>query len=63
VDNHRETADDMSDLTSPSRNPKSPQKGSKRQKTAPFKVTLLDSSVYEGEIEVSKLGKLLLFIK
>uniref|UniRef100_A0A8C5FV76 Band 4.1-like protein 1 n=2 Tax=Gadus morhua TaxID=8049 RepID=A0A8C5FV76_GADMO len=50
VDNHRET-DDMSDLTSPSRNPKSPTKGSKRHKMSPFKVTLLDSSVYEGEIE------------
>uniref|UniRef100_A0A8C5C353 Band 4.1-like protein 1 n=1 Tax=Gadus morhua TaxID=8049 RepID=A0A8C5C353_GADMO len=41
----------MSDLTSPSRNPKSPTKGSKRHKMSPFKVTLLDSSVYEGEIE------------
>ncbi|CAL8379352.1 unnamed protein product [Boreogadus saida] len=50
VDNHRET-DDMSDLTSPSRNPKSPTKGSKRHKMSPFKVTLLDSVVYEGEIE------------
>ncbi|CAL8337060.1 unnamed protein product [Merluccius merluccius] len=55
-DNHRET-DDMSDLTSPSRNPKSPQKGSKRHKTSPFKVTLLDSSVYEGEIEKHSRGQ------
>ncbi|KAJ3602219.1 hypothetical protein NHX12_029978, partial [Muraenolepis orangiensis] len=53
VDNHIET-DDMSDLTSPSQNPKSPQRGSKRHKKSPFKVTLLDSSVYEGEIEHSR---------
>lgn len=51
LDEHRET-DDMSEKTSPNKNLKSPQKGSKRLKTAPFKVTLLDSSEYEGEIEV-----------
>lgn len=39
---------------SPNKNLKSPQKGSKRLKTAPFKVTLLDSAVFEGEIEVCK---------
>ncbi|KAM4613480.1 band 4.1-like protein 1 isoform 5-T5 [Polymixia lowei] len=50
LDDHRET-DDMSEKTSPSKNLKSPQKGSKRLKTVPFKVTLLDSSEYEGEIE------------
>lgn len=51
LDEHRET-DDMSEKTSPNKNLKSPQKGSKRLKTAPFKVTLLDSSDFEGEIEV-----------
>lgn len=42
---------------SPNKNLKSPQKGSKRLKTAPFKVTLLDSAVFEGEIEVCKKEK------
>lgn len=42
---------------SPNKNLKSPQKGSKRLKTAPFKVTLLDSAVFEGEIEVCKKKK------
>lgn len=51
MDGHRET-DDMSEKTSPNKNLKSPQKGSKRLKTAPFKVTLLDSSEFEGETEV-----------
>uniref|UniRef100_A0A8D3B2W2 FERM domain-containing protein n=1 Tax=Scophthalmus maximus TaxID=52904 RepID=A0A8D3B2W2_SCOMX len=41
----------MSEKTSSNKNLKSPQKGSKRLKTAPFKVTLLDSSEFEGEIE------------
>lgn len=42
---------------SPNKNLKSPQKGSKRLKTAPFKVTLLDSAVFEGEIEVWRRKK------
>nr|XP_054604276.1 band 4.1-like protein 1 isoform X2 [Nothobranchius furzeri] len=53
VDDHRE-AEDMTEKTSPNKNMKSPQKGSKRLKTAPFRVTLLDSSDYEGECEHSK---------
>ncbi len=51
IDEHRDT-DDMSDKMSPNKNLKSPQKGSKRLKTTPFKVTLLDSAEFEGEIEV-----------
>lgn len=47
----------MSEKTSPNKNLKSPQKGSKRLKTAPFKMTLLDSSEFEGEIEVSATKK------
>lgn len=54
MDGHRET-DDMSEKTSPNKNLKSPQKGSKRLKTAPFKVTLLDSSEFEGETEVRQM--------
>lgn len=50
---HRET-DDTSEKMSPNKNLKSPQKGSKRLKTAPFKVTLLDSALFEGEIEVCR---------
>lgn len=50
-DEHKET-DDTSEKTSPNKNLKSPQKGSKRLKTVPFKVTLLDSSDFESEIEV-----------
>lgn len=53
---HRET-DDMSEKMSPNKNLKSPQKGSKRLKTAPFKVTLLDAAVFEGEIEVRMMYK------
>ncbi|RXM93011.1 Band 4.1-like protein 1 [Acipenser ruthenus] len=48
--------DDVSEKTTPSKIPKSPQKSSKRLKTIPFKVTLLDTSEYEGEIEVGRLG-------
>lgn len=51
LDEHRET-DDMSEKMSPNKNLKSPQKNSKRLKTTPFKVTLLDSAEFEGEIEV-----------
>ncbi|XP_074501620.1 uncharacterized protein LOC141773620 isoform X1 [Sebastes fasciatus] len=59
LDEHRET-DDMSEKTSPNKNLKSPQKGSKRLKTAPFKVTLLDTSEYEGEIEKHSKGQTLM---
>ncbi|KAM8915194.1 band 4.1-like protein 1 isoform 12-T16 [Spinachia spinachia] len=55
----RET-DDMSEKTSPNKNLKSPQKGSKRLKTAPFKITLLDSSEFEGEIEKHSKGQTLI---
>ncbi|XP_076609208.1 band 4.1-like protein 1 isoform X12 [Chaetodon auriga] len=56
---HRET-DDMSEKMSPNKNPKSPQKGSKRLKTTPFKVTLLDSAEFEGEIEKHSKGQTLM---
>ncbi|KAM4741342.1 band 4.1-like protein 1 isoform 2-T2 [Anableps anableps] len=58
-DEHRET-EDTSEKTSPNKNLKSPQKGSKRLKTAPFKVALLDSSEYEGEIEKHSKGQALM---
>ncbi|XP_040889224.1 band 4.1-like protein 1 isoform X2 [Toxotes jaculatrix] len=58
LDEHRET-DEMSEKTSPNKNLKSPQKGSKRLKTVPFKVTLLDSSEFEGEIEKHSKGQTL----
>ncbi|XP_034052471.1 band 4.1-like protein 1 [Gymnodraco acuticeps] len=56
LDENRET-DDMSEKTSPNKNLKSPQKGSKRLKTAPFKITLLDTSEFEGEIEKHSKGQ------
>ncbi|XP_047438600.1 band 4.1-like protein 1 isoform X8 [Mugil cephalus] len=59
LDEHREP-DDTSEKTSPNKNLKSPQKGSKRLKTAPFKVTLLDSSEFEGEIEKHSKGQTLM---
>ncbi|XP_078139770.1 band 4.1-like protein 1 isoform X5 [Centroberyx gerrardi] len=59
LDEHRET-DDMSEKTSPNKNLKSPQKGSKRLKTVLFKVTLLDSSDYEAEIEKHSKGQTLM---
>ncbi|XP_044038585.1 protein 4.1-like isoform X11 [Siniperca chuatsi] len=59
LDEHRET-DDMSEKTSPNKNLKSPQKGSKRLKTVPFKVTLLDSSEIEAEIEKHSKGQTLM---
>uniref|UniRef100_A0A673CEW9 FERM domain-containing protein n=1 Tax=Sphaeramia orbicularis TaxID=375764 RepID=A0A673CEW9_9TELE len=52
--------DDMSEKTSPNKNLKSPQKGSKRLKTVPFKMTLLDSSEFEGEIEKHSKGQTLM---
>lgn len=48
----RKDPDDESERTTPGKSPKSPQKSSKRLKTVPFKVTLLDSSDYEAVIEV-----------
>ncbi|KAK5913077.1 hypothetical protein CesoFtcFv8_002894 [Champsocephalus esox] len=56
LDENRET-DDMSEKTSPNKNLKSPQKGSKRLKTAAFKITLLDTSEFEGEIEKHSKGQ------
>ncbi|XP_024125191.1 band 4.1-like protein 1 isoform X2 [Oryzias melastigma] len=59
LDEHKDT-DDMSEKTSPNKNLKSPQKGSKRLKTFPFKVTLLDSSDFESEIEKHSKGQTLM---
>ncbi|XP_068578077.1 band 4.1-like protein 3 [Cebidichthys violaceus] len=59
LDEPRET-DDMSERTSPNKNLKSPQKGSKRLKTTPFKMTLLDTSEFEGEIEKHSKGQTLM---
>ncbi|XP_071349314.1 band 4.1-like protein 1 isoform X10 [Trachinotus anak] len=59
LDEQRET-DEMSEKMSPNKNLKSPQKGSKRLKTFPFKVTLLDSSEFEGEIEKHSKGQTLM---
>uniref|UniRef100_W5K673 FERM domain-containing protein n=1 Tax=Astyanax mexicanus TaxID=7994 RepID=W5K673_ASTMX len=51
--------DDTSDRTTPGKSPKSPNKPSKRSKTAPFKVTLMDSSDYEANIEKHCKGQAL----
>ncbi|XP_016414669.1 band 4.1-like protein 1 isoform X3 [Sinocyclocheilus rhinocerous] len=51
---------DASDRTTSNKSPRSPQKGSKRFKTVPFKVTLLDSSIYEENIEKQCKGQVLL---
>uniref|UniRef100_A0A671R325 Band 4.1-like protein 1 n=1 Tax=Sinocyclocheilus anshuiensis TaxID=1608454 RepID=A0A671R325_9TELE len=51
---------DASDRTTSDKSPRSPQKGSKRSKTVPFKVTLLDSSIYEENIEKQCKGQVLL---
>ncbi|XP_061074546.1 band 4.1-like protein 1 isoform X3 [Conger conger] len=59
LDDHA-NMDDVSDKTTPSKIPKSPQKTSKRPKTVPFKVTLLDTSEYEGGIEKHSRGQTLL---
>ncbi|XP_041945113.1 protein 4.1-like isoform X8 [Alosa sapidissima] len=56
LDDHR---DDASERTTPGKMAKSPQKTGKRSKTAPFKVTLLDSSEYEGAIEKNSRGQAL----
>nr|XP_043879345.1 band 4.1-like protein 1 isoform X2 [Solea senegalensis] len=59
LDESRET-DEKPWEASPNKNLKSPQKGSKRLKTAPFKVTLLDSVEFEGEIEKHSKGQTLM---
>ncbi|TKS71086.1 Band 4.1-like protein 1 [Collichthys lucidus] len=59
LDEHKET-DDMSEKMSPNKTLKSPQKGSKRLKTTPFKVTLLDTAEFEGEIEKHSKGQTLM---
>ncbi|KAK3536680.1 hypothetical protein QTP86_017611 [Hemibagrus guttatus] len=58
-DDHKDP-DDESEQTTPGKSPKSPQKSSKRVKTVPFKVTLLDSSDYEAGIEKHCKGQALL---
>ncbi|XP_060749979.1 band 4.1-like protein 1 isoform X5 [Tachysurus vachellii] len=57
-DEHRDT-DDSSEKTS-SRMSRSPQKSSKKPKTVPVKVTLLDGSDYETGVEKSCKGQFLL---
>ncbi|XP_019734897.1 protein 4.1-like isoform X1 [Hippocampus comes] len=59
LDEQREN-DDTSEKTSPNKNLKSPQKGSKRHKTTQFKVGLLDLSDYKGEIEKHSKGQTLI---
>ncbi|XP_058647473.1 band 4.1-like protein 1 isoform X4 [Onychostoma macrolepis] len=51
---------DASDRTTSNKSPRSPQKGSKRSKTVPFKIALLDSSIYEENIEKLCKGQVLL---
>ncbi|XP_037107522.1 band 4.1-like protein 1 [Syngnathus acus] len=51
--------DDTLEKISPNENLKSPQKGSRRQKTTSFKVALLDMSDYKGEIEKHSKGQAL----
>ncbi|KAL4655898.1 band 4.1-like protein 1 isoform X1 [Arapaima gigas] len=58
-DGHKDV-DDTSEKTTPSKTPKSPQKSSKRPKTVPFKVMLLDTSEFEGGIEKHARGQQLL---
>nr|XP_057902027.1 band 4.1-like protein 1 [Doryrhamphus excisus]XP_057902028.1 band 4.1-like protein 1 [Doryrhamphus excisus]XP_057902030.1 band 4.1-like protein 1 [Doryrhamphus excisus] len=53
-------SDDTSEKTSPNRNLKSPQKSSKRLKTTPFKVALLDLSDFKGDIEKHSKGQTLI---
>ncbi|MCI4387530.1 hypothetical protein PGIGA_G00075210 [Pangasianodon gigas] len=59
-DEHRDT-DDSSEKTS-SRMSRSPQKSSKKPKTVPVKVMLLDGSEYETGVEKSCKGQVLLDI-
>lgn len=52
-------ADGISEKTTPSKTQKSPQKVTKKLKSAICRVTLLDASEYECEVEVSKGTRLL----
>ncbi|XP_077428477.1 uncharacterized protein LOC144056015 isoform X2 [Vanacampus margaritifer] len=52
--------DDTPEKTSPNKNLKSPQIGSKRHKTTQFKVALLDLSDYKGDIEKHSKGQTLI---
>ncbi|XP_069740145.1 band 4.1-like protein 1 isoform X2 [Narcine bancroftii] len=55
-----ETDDDKtSERTTPGRTPKSPLKGSKKPKTMPCKVTLLDGTEFECEVEKRAKGQTL----
>lgn len=47
-------ADGISEKTTPSKTQKSPQKVTKKLKSAICRVTLLDASEYECEVEVSR---------
>ncbi|XP_067244597.1 band 4.1-like protein 1 [Chanodichthys erythropterus] len=62
VKHHDDSRDveDASERTTSNKSPRSTQKGSKRSKTIPFRVTLLDSSVYEENIEKQCKGQDLL---
>ncbi|XP_061779954.1 band 4.1-like protein 1 isoform X6 [Nerophis lumbriciformis] len=53
-------SDDTSEKTSPNKNLKSPQKSSKRLKTTPFKIALLDSTDFDGEMEKHSKGQTLM---
>ncbi|XP_061901627.1 protein 4.1-like isoform X6 [Entelurus aequoreus] len=53
-------SDDTSEKTSPNKNLKSPQKSSKRLKTTPFKIALLDSTDFDGEMEKHSKGQMLM---
>lgn len=52
--------DGLSDKTTPSKTQKSPQKINKKIKSALCRVTLLDASEYECEVEVSQRSALAL---
>lgn len=49
--------DGLSDKTTPSKTQKSPQKTTKKVKSALCRVTLLDASEYECEVEVSPASR------
>lgn len=49
--------DGLSDKTTPSKTQKSPQKINRKVKSALCRVTLLDASEYECEVEVSRVGE------
>ncbi|XP_076864008.1 uncharacterized protein LOC143516331 isoform X2 [Brachyhypopomus gauderio] len=56
----RKDTDDTSERMTPGKSPKSPQKPSKRSKTGHFRVTLLDNSDYEADIEKQCKGQALM---